>query len=272
MPLLPGAEPFRHDGGEVGVLVCHGFTGSPQSVRPWADYLAERGLSVSLPLLPGHGTHWQDMAITGWQDWYAEVDRELWSLRERCSRIFVCGLSMGGALTLRLAAKHGDAVSGIVLVNPANKVHGLAAKALPVVRHLVRTTKGIASDIAKPGVAETGYDRVPLHAAHSFRRFLQMLDPELPQVTQPLLLMHSPEDHVVPPADSARILARVSSRDVTERLLEHSYHVATLDHDAPWIFEETYGFITRLSAGTGEESAGGHVGRHADPQGTASRG
>ncbi|GHF31961.1 esterase [Streptomyces mashuensis] len=252
MQLLPGAEPFRHDGGEVGVLVCHGFTGSPQSVRPWADYLAERGLTVSLPLLPGHGTRWQDMAVTGWQDWYAEVDRELWALRERCSEVFVCGLSMGGALTLRLAARHGTAVSGIVLVNPANKVHGVAARALPVLRHLMPSTKGIASDIALPGAVEVGYDRVPLHSAHSFRRFLRMLDAELPQVTQPLLLMHSPQDHVVPPADSARILSRVSSLDVTERLLERSYHVATLDHDAETVFEETYAFIGRLSKGLAE--------------------
>ncbi|MBB4892829.1 carboxylesterase [Streptomyces olivoverticillatus] len=263
MPLLPGAEPFRHDGGEVGVLVCHGFTGSPQSVRPWADHLAERGLTVSLPLLPGHGTHWRDMQLTGWQDWYAEVDRELWALRERCATVFVCGLSMGGALALRLAAKHGDAVSGIVLVNPANKVHGLSARALPVVRHFVPTTKGIASDIAKPGAAEVGYDRVPLHAAHSFRRFLRMLDAELPQVTQPLLLMHSPEDHVVPPADSARILSRVSSRDVTERLLERSYHVATLDHDAESIFARTDAFIERLTPAAGPA---------AHEQGTAAHG
>ncbi|MER6924420.1 alpha/beta fold hydrolase, partial [Streptomyces spiralis] len=96
MPVLPGAEPFRHEGGEVGVLLCHGFTGSPQSLRSWAEYLAERGLTVSLPLLPGHGTRWEDMAITGWQDWYAEVDRELRALRERCAHVFVAGLSMGG--------------------------------------------------------------------------------------------------------------------------------------------------------------------------------
>ncbi|MCF2435802.1 alpha/beta fold hydrolase [Streptomyces thinghirensis] len=98
MPVLPGAEPFRHEGGEVGVLLCHGFTGSPQSLRPWAQYLAARGLTVALPLLPGHGTRWQDMQVTGWQDWYAEVDRELRALRERCASVFVAGLSMGGAL------------------------------------------------------------------------------------------------------------------------------------------------------------------------------
>ncbi|MCI3270313.1 carboxylesterase [Streptomyces cylindrosporus] len=259
MPVLPGAEPFRHEGGEVGVLLCHGFTGSPQSLRPWAEYLAERGFTVSLPLLPGHGTRWEDMQLTGWQDWYAEVDRELRALGERCSQVFVAGLSMGGALALRLAARHGDAVSGVMVVNPANKVHGLAAYALPVARHLVRTTKGIASDIAKEGSAELGYDKVPLHAAHSLRNFFRLVDRELPQVTQPLLLLHSPQDHVVPPADSARILGRVSSRDVREILLEQSYHVATLDHDADRIFEESLAFIGRLATGVGKEgtAAGG---------------
>lgn len=255
MPVLPGAEPFRHEGGEVGVLLCHGFTGSPQSLRPWADFLAERGLSVELPLLPGHGTRWQDMQLTGWQDWYAEVDRALRELRQRCEQVFVFGLSMGGALALRLAARHGDEISGLVVVNPGNKVHGLAAHALPVVRHFVRSTKGIASDIAKEGSAEVGYDRVPLHAAHSLRRFFQQVDRELPQVTQPILLLHSPQDHVVPPADSARILSRVSSTDVTETILEQSYHVATLDHDAERIFEESYAFIGRLAPSVGKKGS-----------------
>ncbi|MFE6685522.1 alpha/beta hydrolase [Streptomyces sp. NPDC057743] len=247
MPLLPGAEPFRRDGGDVGVLFCHGFTGSPQSVRPWAEYLAERGLSVTVPLLPGHGTRWQDMQLTTWQDWYAEVDRELRALTERCGTVFVCGLSMGGALALRLAAQHGDAISGVALVNPGNKVHDRAAPLLPALRHVVRSTKGIASDIAKPGATEVGYDRVPLHAAHSLRAFFRRVDDELPRVTQPLLVMTSPQDHVVPPVDSDRILSRISSTDVRHTLLERSYHVATLDHDAERIFANTHDFITRLA-------------------------
>ncbi|MEU8527478.1 MULTISPECIES: alpha/beta hydrolase [Streptomyces] len=251
MPVLPGAEPYRHEGGEVGVLLCHGFTGSPQSLRPWAEYLAERGLTVSLPLLPGHGTRWEDMQVTTWEDWYAEVDRALEELLAQCRTVFVFGLSMGGALSLRLAAKHGDRIAGLVVVNPANKVHGLSAYALPVARHLVRTTKGLASDIAKEGVAEVGYDRVPLHAAHSVRKFFRIVDKELPQVTQPMVLLRSPQDHVVPPADSARILSRVSSTDVTEIVLEQSYHVATLDHDAERIFEESWAFIGRLATGVG---------------------
>ncbi|NED80030.1 alpha/beta fold hydrolase, partial [Streptomyces sp. SID11233] len=84
---------------------------------------------------PGHGTRWQDLQVTGWEDWYAEVDRAFAELRERCATVFVAGLSMGGALALRLAERRGDAVAGLVLVNPALKVHGLAAHALPVARH-----------------------------------------------------------------------------------------------------------------------------------------
>ncbi|MFJ9738153.1 alpha/beta hydrolase [Streptomyces sp. NPDC101166] len=259
MPVLPGAEPYRHAGGEVGVLLCHGFTGSPQSLRPWARQLAGHGLTVSLPLLPGHGTRWEDMVLTGWPDWYAAVDRELRILRERCTRVFVAGLSMGGALALRLAAKHGEGVEGVIVVNPANRVHGLSAYALPAARHLVRTTKGIVGDIAKEGVVETGYDRVPLHAAHSLRTFLRRVDGELPQVTQPLLLLRSARDHVVPAADADRILGRVSSTDVTEVLLEQSCHVATLDHDADRILDESLAFIGRLAPSVGKEgtTAGG---------------
>lgn len=261
MPLMPGAEPYRHDGGEVGVLLCHGFTGTPQSMRPWGEYLAARGLTVSAPLLPGHGTRWQDLQATGWQDWYAEVDRELRALAASCSQVFVCGMSMGGGLALRLAARHGASVSGVVLVNPSVKADSHQLKAVPVLRHIVPSLAGIASDIAKEGATETGYDRTPLHAVHSLTRFWPLVRAGLPQVTQPLLLLHSRVDHVVHPSNSALVLSRISSTDVTERVLERSYHVATLDHDAEQIFEESYAFVRRLApaaepAPTGTETAG----------------
>jgi carboxylesterase len=217
-------------------------------MRPWGEYLAARGLSVCVPLLPGHGTRWQDMQRTGWQDWYAEVDRELAALSGRCSRVFVGGLSMGGTLALRLAQRHGAAVSGIVLVNPSVKADSVQLKAVPVVRHLVPSVAGIADDIAKEGSTETGYDRTPLHAVYSLTRFWRIVSAGLPQVTQPLLLLRSRVDHVVHPSNSAVVLAKVSSTDVTERVLERSYHVATLDHDAERIFAESYDFVQRLSA------------------------
>ncbi|WP_369267901.1 alpha/beta hydrolase [Streptomyces harbinensis] len=247
MPLLSGAEPFSHAGSSTGVLLCHGFTGSPQSLRPWALELARRGYSVSLPLLPGHGTRWQDLRVTGWQDWYAAVDRELRELTDRCAQVFVCGLSMGGTLALRLAARHGDRIAGVAMVNPAITFPPVRGFLLPVLRHLVATTSGVTGDIRAPGAApEVGYDRVPLDAADELRRLVRLVRGELPQVTQPLLLMRSAVDHVVPPGDSALVLGSVSSTDVTELVLADSYHVATLDHDAERIFQETDAFITRV--------------------------
>lgn len=239
---------MRHDGSAVGVLLCHGFTGSPQSLRPWARHLADQGFSVSLPLLPGHGSRWEELQVTGWQDWYATVDRELRLLRESCEQVFVCGLSMGGALALRLAARHGDAVSGVVVVNPACTFPRLSGYALPLLRHLVRSTRGLTDDIAKEGTHELGYDRVPLHAAYALRDLFRVVRGDLPQVTQPLLVLHSRTDHVVPPSDSAVVLSRVSSTDVTETVLERSYHVATLDYDAERIFADSHGFISRITA------------------------
>ncbi|MDH6110038.1 carboxylesterase [Kitasatospora sp. MAP12-15] len=247
MPLLPGAEPYRHRGGPVGVLLCHGFTGSPQSLRPWAEELAAAGLTVSLPLLPGHGTRWQDLQVTRWEDWYAEVSRELLTLSQECEQVFVMGLSMGGALTLRLAAEHGERVSGVVLVNPSVRADTPAIAMLPVLRHLVPSLPGVAGDIALAGAAEVGYDRMPAHAVWSLSLLWREVQHALPRVTQPVLLLHSPQDHVVSPANSALVLARISSIDVTERLCERSFHVATLDHDAGLIFEESLAFVRRLT-------------------------
>ncbi|WP_035805571.1 alpha/beta hydrolase [Kitasatospora mediocidica] len=247
MPLLPGAEPYRHRGGPVGVLLCHGFTGSPQSMRPWADRLVTAGLTVSLPLLPGHGTRWQDLQVTRWEDWYAEVARELLLLSEECEQVFVAGLSMGGALALRLAAEHSELISGVVVVNPSVRSDTPAGVLLPALRHLVPSIPGVAGDIALDGASEVGYHRTPLHAAWSLSRLWREVQRDLPRVTQPVLLLRSPQDHVVSPANSALVLARISSVDVTERLCERSFHVATLDHDAGLIFEESLAFVERLT-------------------------
>jgi carboxylesterase len=246
LPVLPGAEPYAHDGSRTGVLVLHGFTGSPKGVRPWAEHLADAGYTVRLPRLPGHGTTWQEMNRTRWEDWYAVVDAAFRELRDRCDQVFVAGLSMGGALVTLLAVEHGPRVDGLILVNPACRVDDVRMRALPVIKGLVPSLVGIGNDIKKPGQDEGCYDRIPLRALHSQTRLWATLVRDLPEVTQPVLLLRSAEDHVVPASSSALILSRISSQDVTEIVLHDSYHVATLDNDAPRIFEESVAFIERL--------------------------
>jgi carboxylesterase len=248
LPVLPGAEPFTHDGTGVGVVILHGFTGSPKSMRPWAEHLAAQGYTVRLPRLPGHGTTWQEMNRTRWQDWYAAAESAFRELHERCEKVFVVGLSMGAALATRIAEEHGPRVTGLVLVNPAYRVDDIRLRALPVLKSLVPSLPGIGNDIKKPGQDEGCYDRTPLKALHSQTQLWSLTVRDLPEVTQPVLLLRSAEDHVVPASSSSLLLSRISSEDVTEIVLRDSYHVATLDNDAPRIFDESVAFIERLSS------------------------
>lgn len=247
MAVMPGAEPFSHDGSDVGVLLCHGFTSTPQSLRPWAQVLAERGYTVRLPLLPGHGTTWKEMNRTTYQDWYATVEGVFTELRQRCSQVVVGGLSMGGSLALLLAQKHGPEVNGLVLVNPALRFEDRRLVALPVIKHVVGSLAGVSMDIKKAGAVELAYTRSPLKAGHSQVRAWPSIIRDLPAVTQPLLLVRSTQDHVIPASSSALVLSRVSSTDVTEVVVEDSYHVIPLDNDAERLFEESVAFIERIT-------------------------
>jgi carboxylesterase len=250
----PGAEPFAHDGDDVGVLLCHGFTGNPSSLRPWAEHLAAAGHTVRLPRLPGHGTTWQEMGRTRWSDWYGEVEAAFTELRARSRVVVAAGLSMGGALALRLAEVHGGGdtgVNGLVLVNPAVKLTDRRLAAVPVVRWVVPSLPPVGNDIKKTGSVEDAYDRIPPHALHSMIGFYKVVAADLGKVDQPILLLRSPEDHVVPAASSAFVLDRVASTDVTEILTADSYHVVTLDNDAPLVFEESLTFVERLASGVG---------------------
>ncbi len=252
MPVMPGAEPFTQVGTATGALLCHGFTGSPQSLRPWADYLAGAGLSVWLPRLPGHGTTWQDMARTRWEDWYAEVDRAFDKLRAHADEIFVMGLSMGGSLALRLAELKGTAVSGLVLVNPSVAADTRLIALAPVLKFVVPSLKGIASDIKQEQASEQGYDRMPVKALASLPGLWRVTQAQLADVTQPVLVYHSTDDHVVGPASLRVLRDALPDKQLEVRECANSYHVATLDNDAPAIFAGSLEFVrTHSRAGKG---------------------
>ncbi|GLY32866.1 esterase [Kineosporia sp. NBRC 101731] len=253
----PGAEPFARDGDDVGVLLCHGFTGNPSSLLSWAEGLAEAGRTVRLPRLPGHGTSPRDLALTGWSDWSAEVDAAFHDLRRSCRVVVVGGLSMGGALALRLAQTYGPAmnpgplpgVDGVILVNPAVHLDDRRLAALPALRWVLPWLPPVGNDVKRPGAQEDAYDRIPPHALHSMLRGFRSVAADLPAVSQPVLLFRSSEDHVVPASSSALILDRVTSARADEVILRDSYHVATIDNDADEILRRSLTFIDELAVG-----------------------
>lgn len=210
---------------------------------PWGHDLAARGYTVSVPRLPGHGTTWQEMNRTSWQDWYGELDQELTALRETCDQVFVAGLSMGGALALRLAAQRPDDVAGLILVNPAVNLERRDLKLVPFLSRFIPSLGGIGNDIAKPGVDEHGYKRTPLRALASQLELWKDVRANLHRVKAPLLFFHSADDHVVDASSREIIRSAVSSDWVDVVQLSRSYHVATLDWDAPFIMESSAQFI-----------------------------
>jgi carboxylesterase len=245
---MPGAEPFAFPGGDgpegrTGVLLVHGFTGTPMSMRPWGEHLAARGFAVRCPLLPGHGTRWQDCNASTHDQWTATVGAAFDALAADCDRVFVAGLSMGGTLAVRLAETRPDDVAGLVLVNPALLTQRLDAKLLPLLARVTPSWAPIASDIKKAGITELAYTKLPTRAMMQLRALWAVTRADLASVTAPVIVYRSREDHVVEAVSTQVLLAGISSTDATEVVLEDSYHVATLDNDAPTIFDGSAAWI-----------------------------
>ncbi len=245
--VIPGAEAWSADGGPVGVLVLHGFTGNPGSVRALAEACAAAGHTVELPRLPGHGTTVEDMLDTGWKDWSAAAEAAYSDLAGRCEQVVVAGLSMGGSLTCWLGTRH-PSIAGLVCINPAvAPSDDMRALVAVMVESGETLMDGIGSDIAAPGVVETAYSQTPLAPLLTLFEASAEVVEDLGRITSPLLLFTSPEDHVVPPADSDLLAAAVAG-PVERVSCERSYHVATMDHDAGMIAERTVEFIDRVTA------------------------
>lgn len=248
MPLIPDAEPLTIAGGRDAVLLLHGFTGSPKSMKPWGRDLAAHGYSVSVPRLPGHGTTWQELNKIPWSGWYAQAERSLADLRREHDTVFVAALSMGGSLALRLAEEHPEDVAGLALVNPAVFTNRPDKYLLPVIKHVIGGWPGITNDINREGVDEGGYNRIPTRAAHSVLDLWRVTREDLPRVTAPLLVFTSVEDHVVEPENSTYIIDHVASETRRHVTLHNSYHVATLDHDDQLIFDTSREFFDGLAS------------------------
>ncbi|MEX0767909.1 MAG: alpha/beta fold hydrolase [Microthrixaceae bacterium] len=244
--MMAGAEPMSVEGGSTGVLVLHGFTGNPQSMRPLALGFVEAGFAVEQPLLSGHGTAVEDMMDTTWQDWSADAEAAYQRLAARTDSVVVAGLSMGGSLTLWLATQHPE-IAGIICVNPATQV-------APEVRDFVASMVeagdtimvGIGSDVADPESPESAYADTPLKPLLSMFDAAVHTQSALPSATMPLLLFTSPQDHVVPPADSD-FLAEIYGGPLERVSCDRSYHVATLDYDKDLIIEKSIDFVRRVS-------------------------
>lgn len=248
MTALPDHSPFRSDvsgdGPRIGVVLSHGFTASPHGLRAWASALAEAGFAVRMPLLPGHGTTWQELARTRWTQWYRALDDAYLELDAECDHVFSAGLSMGGALALRIAGTR--PVAGVILVNPGLVIDDPRAPLAGILKLVLKSTPAIANDILKPGMDEGAYPRTPVAAAHEVHKLFKDTVRLLPRVTAPVRVFRSTVDHVVSDSSIVALRRGLTNAPLELTRLENSYHVATLDNDADQIFDGSVDFIRSI--------------------------
>lgn len=241
-PITYPGDPQKYDG-TVGMLLIHGFTGSPHSMRPLADYFMRLGYPVEMPLLPGHATHWRDLSTTSYTDWVHCVEDAYQKLAQAGHRVVVVGISMGGCLAANLSARL--PVAGTVLINPffidVNPMMRVAHR----VARIVPTVSAIGSDIAIAGVAEGAYRRTPTAAVHQLHLLGVATRKLLPALRSPVLYLRSIDDHTITDA-SHQYFLRHAVAPVEFRWLTRSYHVATLDYDSERVKELTHEFVVSL--------------------------
>jgi carboxylesterase len=243
--VLPGSEPFSHVGGPHGVLVLHGFTGNPGSMRPLAQRCADAGYGVELPRLAGHGTNVEDLMTTAWADWLKGAEEAYDTLAERSDAVAVVGLSMGGALAARVAELR--SVAGCVLINPLVKVppsevvEGVDA----LIAGGVTSFDSIGSDIKREGGFEGSYNATPLVPLRSLFAGVATVEEDLSRIDAPCLVLVSREDHVITWDRADELVEKV--RGPLERVwLEDSFHVATMDNDQALVESLTLDFLARV--------------------------
>jgi carboxylesterase len=253
----PLYEAGRGDG-QAGVLVLHGFGGSPRSLQELAERLVGAGHAVALPLLTGHGCTPQAMERSRRTDWVADAEAAFGWLGQRAEQIFVFGLSMGGTLALWVVERHPE-VAGLVLVNSlVRHPHELAMRLVGRLG-VPRWVPAVANDINCPGIDERAYSKLPSRATRELALLSREVRRDLHKVACPTLIFSSTTDHVVPPLNQREIYASIGSADKILVSLANSYHVATMDYDKDKVFRETLRFIAerkRVSSSSTVEKPG----------------
>lgn len=243
-PHLNG-EPFFWQAGPIGILMIHGFTATPVEVRMVAERLHPHGYTVSAPLLPGHGTHPDDLNRVRWQDWVAKAEESYQQLKQTCQKVYLLGESMGALVALYLAAEHREA-EGVIASAPAIRlqISPVQKAALPLISLFRASTPKGGLDASSNW---QGYPVNPLKGVQQLFRFQKEVERRLPEIVQPILVLMGRHDTTVHPEAGKFILERVSSPYKSLVWFENSSHVILIDQEVDAAAERIERFIQDTS-------------------------
>jgi len=250
---MPGAQPFAYLGrSDIGVLLVHGFTGSPFEMRPVGVALAASGIGSEGVLLRGHGTHPNDMVGYRYRDWIADVEAGLDRLLARHERAVIVGLSMGGTLALNVAARraHDPRVVGIVTIGGTLYLGDWRLKFVNLINKVVKWQAWGQPDIKDRAAWDrhVAYRRIRTCTIPEVVRLMRETSGLLSRIHQPTLIVHARHDHIVPSGNADRIRDGIASADRRVLILDNCYHVSTVDFDADRLNAEIIRFVERLGS------------------------
>ncbi|MHB8508273.1 MAG: alpha/beta hydrolase [Candidatus Dormibacteria bacterium] len=238
-PLDGDLETFRVGDGERGVLLIHGFCGTPPEMRGLGEHLASQGFRAVGVLLAGHGTTPEDLERHGWRDWVASAEAELNVLQRDCREVFVTGQSMGGTMSLLLAARHPEirAVSTLAaLVSLGSRTEALIRLGR-YIRRWHYPGRG-AVDLWEPEQVKLlrSYNRRSMRSHVELLQLMRVTAREIAGMRVPTLVLHGQRDGVAPP-NNARLIASLIGPAATMKLYPRSGHAMSVDVDREEVFE-----------------------------------
>jgi len=250
--IIPTAEPFFFPGGPTACLLVHGFTGAPKEMRWMGEYLSSQGHTVLGVRLAGHATQPADIVRTRWQDWLTSVEDGYHLLQGNCERVFVCGLSMGGILSLLFASRF--PVAGVIAMStPYALPDDWRLRFIKLFQRLIpRVPKG-PPDWRNPEAARdhVDYPDYPTRSILELRNLLVEMRHALPEVSAPVLLVHSRQDESVPPQNVQQLYDCLGTTDKQILWVENSGHVITREPERQRVFEGAEAFIQRVTQTSG---------------------
>ena len=247
----------------AALLIAHGYAEHSGRYQHVAKHLAGLGYAVYALDHRGHGQSDGIRAdVTRFEDYLVDLKMflEIVKKQQPDCRVFLMGHSMGGAIVTLFAARNGADFDGLITSGAGIKVGGNTSpltiqlsKILAFLAPRLPVVPLEAEAVSRDPEVVARYRSDPLNYLGKIRARMgihllgltDLIVPELPAITLPVLILQGTADRLVDPAGSQMIYDRVSSTDKTLHFYEGLYHEILNEPERDQVFADV---VTWLEA------------------------